>query len=269
MPLGAWTLSLTDWQTAYRLVALLLLVGMVPLGLLLVRDAPAGAEATPRGERVGGDGIGLGAAVRTPAFWLLAFGFVACGFTMAFPNTHFIAYADDMGMSTLHAARAVGVTALFSIGGSVLLGIAADRYRRSAVLAVTYALRGVAFVLLLVIGQDLLYVYAVVLGISWTATTPLTAAIAADLYGRSNLGTVFGTLFTFMNLGFGLGAFVDGAIYEWAGGYEVALGLNAALGVAAAVGALAVPKRLGARRKPGEARDALGVPMSGVAGGSD
>ena len=53
---------------------------------------------------------------------------------MAFPNTHFLAYADDMGMSVLHAANTISVTAIFSILGSVLLGLAADRYRRTSVL---------------------------------------------------------------------------------------------------------------------------------------
>jgi predicted MFS family arabinose efflux permease len=80
---------------------------------------------------------------------------------MAFPNTHFLAYADDMGMSVLHAANTVSVTAIFSVIGSVLLGIAADRYQRTSVLALTYALRGLAFFLLLFLpAGNLLYVYA-------------------------------------------------------------------------------------------------------------
>jgi MFS family permease len=229
---------LTDWRTTYRLLAAVLLVAMVPLGLLLLRDAPASSGQTAAGGRPAPatEGVGVREAARTPAFWALAFGFLVCGWTMAFPNTHFIAYADDMGMAPLHAANAVAVTAVFSVVGSLLLGVAADRLGRSSILALTYGLRGVAFGLLLLLpGDDLLFAYAVVLGVSWTATTPLTAAIAADLYGRRHLGAVFGALFTFMNIGFGAGAVGDGLLYELAGGYEVALALNAALGVAAAV----------------------------------
>ena len=80
-------------------------------------------------------------------------------------------------------------------------------------------MRGIAFILLLLLPTgNLLYVYAIVLGISWTATTPLTAAIAADIYGRRNLGIIFGTMFTSMNLGFGIGAVLDGYIYDALGG---------------------------------------------------
>lgn len=256
VPLATWTLTLTDWRTAYRGLAAVLLVGMVPLGLFLLRDAPARADGTPAAAPSVPDDVGLRAAARTPTFWALAFGFLVCGFTMAFPNTHFIAYVDDMGMAPLHAANAVAVTAVFSIVGSVLLGMAADRRGRAPILAATYALRGAAFALLLVLpAGDLLFVYAVVLGVSWTATTPLTAAIAADVYGSRHLGTVFGTLFTFMNVGFGIGALADGLIYELVGGYEIALGLNAALGAAAALAVWWTPagrrRRVGAALRPG------------------
>jgi MFS family permease len=80
-----------------------------------------------------------------------------------------------------------------------------------------------------------------VLGISWTATTPLTAAIAADRYGPKHLGLIFGSLFTFMNLGFGFGSFLGGLIFEGTGGYQIALLVNVALGVVAAVAAAVVP----------------------------
>ncbi len=232
VPVAAWTLTLTDWQMTYRLLAGLLLVVMVPLGLLALREPPASRAETAGGEEAG---MPLSAALRTPEFWLLALGFLACGFTMAFPNTHFLAYADDMGMATTHAANAIAVTAVLSIVGSIGLGVAADRWRRPGVLALTYLLRGAAFALLLLPTDGLLFVYAAVLGISWTATTPLTATIAADLYGRRHLGKIFGTMFTFMNLGFGIGAVADGVVYEIAGGYRLALVANAAFGLVAAV----------------------------------
>jgi OFA family oxalate/formate antiporter-like MFS transporter len=124
----------------------------------------------------------------------------------------------------------------------VLLGLAADRFRRTSVLALTYALRGLAFLLLLLLpAGNLLNVYGLVLGISWTATTPLTAAIAADRYGPKHLGFIFGSLFTFMNLGFGFGSLLGGVIFEGTGGYQVALVVNVALGVVAAIAAALVP----------------------------
>jgi MFS family permease len=242
VPVAAWIMILTTWQMTYRVLAVALIAVALPLSAIFLRDAPRAAPGTHDRSTSQEEGFALREAIRHPAFWLLGFGFIVCGWTMAFPNTHFLAYADDMGMSVLHAANTVSVTAIFSIMGSVLLGIAADRYRRTSVLALTYALRGVAFLLLLLLpAGNLLYVYGLVLGISWTATTPLTAAIAADRYGPKHLGLIFGSLFTFMNIGFGIGALLDGIIYEATGGYTAALVINAVLGVVAALAAVLVP----------------------------
>ena len=241
VPLAAWIMLMTSWQTTYRVLAVALVLVALPLSAIFLRDFPRTADgvAAPTPE----EGLSLRDAIAHPPFWILAFGFAVCGWTMAFPNTHFLAYADDMGMSVLHAANTVSVTAVFSILGSVLLGLAADRYARTGVLALTYALRGVAFLLLLLLpAGNLLYVYGLVLGISWTATTPLTAAIAADRYGSKHLGVIFGSMFTFMNLGFGIGSVLGGIIFESTGGYSIALLLNVALGLVAAVTVALVPR---------------------------
>lgn len=241
VPAATWVLTLTDWASTYRILAIVLLAGMAPLGLLLLRDGPAGS--LPVAQQPATAGVGVREALRCPAFWLMAFGFVVCGWTMAFPNVHFLAYADDMGMSVLHAANAISITAVFSIGGSLLLGIAADRHRRTSVLALVYALRGLAFVLLALLPVgNMIFVYAVVLGISWTATTPLTAALAADRYGPRHLGAIFGAMFTFMNLGFGVGSLVDGVLFEMTGSYALSLWVNVLMGALATIAILLVER---------------------------
>jgi MFS family permease len=156
------------------------------------------------------------------------------------------------------------MTAVFSILGTFLLGMAADRYGHPIILALTYALRGGAFLLLLFLpAGNLFYVYGIVLGISWTATTPLTAAIAVDQYGPKNLGIIFGTMFTFMNVGSGVGSLLDGVIFETTGGYTAALLLNVALGIAAAAAVVLAP-RFGVerprRRAPHAAPDHESLP---------
>jgi len=241
VPIATWIMLATSWQTTYHVLAVALLAVAVPLSAIFLRDAPREMVAVGR-DLPPEDGLTLREACAHPAFWILGFGFVVCGWTMAFPNIHFLAYADDMGMSVLHAASTVSVTAIFSILGAVLLGLAADRFQRTSVLALTYALRGLAFLLLLLLpAGNLLYVYGLVLGISWTATTPLTAAIAADRYGPKHLGLIFGSLFTFMNLGFGFASLLDGLIFEVSGGYQVTLMINVVLGVVAAIAAALVP----------------------------
>jgi MFS family permease len=259
VPVAALVLDATDWQTTYRVLAILLIAVIVPVGWLFLRETPAemglnpdgasDAEVTARSSSQAGHlaGVDLKTALRERRFWFLAFGFLVCGFTMAFANTHFMAYADDMGMHTSMASSSVAVTAVFSVLGTIALGLAADRTRRPPVLALTYALRGLAFFLLFALPTgSFVYVYAVVLGISWSATTPLTAAIAADIYGRANLGLIFGTMYTTMNLGFGIGAVLDGLIFDAVGDYQPALVINGLVGLSAA-GLIYLPRCFGAK----------------------
>jgi len=255
VPAGTWLLTTTTWRNLYLLLGIMLLTIMVPIALAMIkgndgaRAADGSRELSKQAIEDNAGSLKVGEALAGSAFWLLAFGFFVCGFTMAFANAHFMAYADDMGMATTRAADIVAVTAIFSIVGSFLLGMAADRHPRKQVLSITYALRGASFALLyfLPVGP-LLFLYAMVLGISWTATTPLTAAISADLYGRKNLGLIFGTMFSFMNIGFGAGSFLDGLAYDSFGSYRVALLANAAMGVLAAVSVMRVNHQVGVRQ---------------------
>jgi MFS family permease len=240
IPAATWLLTATTWPQLYRGISVILLALMTPMGLFFIRE-----KKTAEGRRSStvttsdGPSVGLREALNQSSFWLLAFGFFTCGFTMAFANAHFLAYADDMGMSMTAAADVVAVTALFSIGGSFALGVAADRWPKHLVLSLTYALRGLSFLLLwlLPVG-NLLYIYAIVLGISWTATTPLTAAISSEIYGRARIGVIFGTMYSFMNIGFGAGSFLDGVAYDSFGSYRVALLVNAVMGGLAALAVL-------------------------------
>ena len=249
VPIATLLLSTTDWRNLYLILAVILLIGMTPIALLLVKAndveqrSPLTARHIPEAQR-NSPSLGLSDALSSSSFWLLAFGFFVCGFTMAFATAHFLSYADDMGMSSTYAADVVAVTAIFSICGGFALGLTADRQDRRHVLAATYALRGTAFALLwlLPVGSWL-FVYAIVLGISWTATTPLTAAISAELFGRANLGIIFGTMFSFMNVGFGAGSFLDGLVYDTFGNYRAALLANVVLGGLAAVAVLNVTGR--------------------------
>ena len=251
VPVAVYVLTQADWQSTYRLMAVLLLVVIVPLGLVLLRDRPETDVAEmgypPGRPRAAVGSVSPRSAFRGPVFWLLAYGFVVCGFTMSFANIHFMAYAHDVGMHAGSAADVISLTAIFSVGGSLLLGWLGDRYDLGSVLGLTYALRGVSFFLLFLLPEGtLVFVYATVLGVSWSATTPLTAALAADTYGPAHLGIIFGTMFTFMNIGFGAGAFFDAVLYDLTGNYEVALLINGVAGITAAgaaflAGALAQP----------------------------
>lgn len=267
------------WRAAYWSVAGALFVVVLPLVVWFVRDSPARravirahAEERAAGASAGADErVTVRQALRTASYWQLSFGMFVCGFTMSFTSVHLIAYLTDMPMQPGMSMRAIASLALsvvggFSIIGSIVLGVLADRKGRREILALTYFLRGLSFLVLLLVGSWVpgIFIAAVVLGISWTSTTPLGAAIAADIYGRASIGAIFGFIYTAMNLGSALGAWLAGLDRDNLGNYRASLVANVVLGLAAAAITLTMRVKPFVADAPQTERRA--VPATGVAG---
>jgi len=231
------------WRASYYAIAIALIVLVLPLAVLFIRDSPAriAAQNSRRAGVPDGPKISLGQAVRTAAYWQLSFGMFVCGVTMGFTSVHMIPYLTDMPEHSTHtmqttASFAMSVVGGASIVGSLLLGYLSDRKGHREILTLTYFLRGLSFLVLLAVGSFIpgIFIAAIILGVSWTSTTPLGSAIAADIFGRASIGTIFGFIFTAMNVGSGVGAFVAGLDRDLTGNYQAALIANVALGFLAA-----------------------------------
>jgi MFS family permease len=260
VPLAMATYLIVGWENAFRVIAGFMLLVVLPVGFFLLYNRPADKglqpfgydpDATTRGRGLGSISLTLRQAAQTGDFWRLTLGFFVCGFTMSFAATHFVPFAMDMGIEPMAAANALGIVGACSLVGGLTAGYLGDRYSRKNVLATVYLLRGLAFVVLLQ-ATDLptLYLGSFLLGISWTSTGALTSAIVADKCGLKHLGTIYGTMFTIMPIGSGVGAYLSGLVYEWRHGYELTLIASAAAGLIAAAVVFGVrePDRIGGAR---------------------
>lgn len=261
IPVATWVMAHYGWRISYWSIAIVVVAAMLPIGWFFVRDAPDGATddadappVTPSEARAAaaaeGPKISILQAIRIPAYWQLSFGFFVCGYTMSFTQVHMVPYFLDMPDHSAQTMQSVAATALAVVGGAsilgaLLIGYLADRIGHRAMLAFTYFLRGLAFFILLLAGSNItgIFVAAVIMGVSWTSTTPLTSAMSADIYGRASIGTIFGFIFSAMNLGVGVGSMVAGRDYDITGNYHLALMINAFLGFAAAAVVQAVRVR--------------------------
>jgi MFS family permease len=259
IPLAMLAVISVGWDSAFRVIAAFMLLIVLPVGYLLLYDRPADKGLQPYGfvpgqsatGRAGGPALTLGESIRTGDFWRLGLGFFVCGFTMSFASTHFVPFAMDMGIEPMAAANALSVVGACSLAGGLTAGYLGDRFSRKNVLATVYLLRGLAFAVLFQ-ARDLptLYLGSFLLGISWTSTGALTSAITADKCGLKHLGTIYGTMFTIMPIGSGVGAYLSGLIYETRHGYELSLVMSALAGLIAAIAVFGVrdPDRLGGAR---------------------
>lgn len=251
------------WRATYLVIAGTLLVLVLPMVMLFVRDSPARqlAMATRGSSSDASERVTIKQAIRTLPYWQLSFGMFVCGFTMGFTSVHMIPYLTDMPEHSSHTMQTTASFALAVVGGcsilgAIVIGFLSDRKGHRQMLALTYFLRGLAFLVLIAVGSFIpgIFLAAVILGISWTSTTPLASAISADIYGRASLGTIFGFIFTAMNVGSGVGAWLAGLDRDLVGNYNASLIANVIMGFAAAVVTLSIRKtRMEAPvRQPGQ-----------------
>ncbi len=251
VPIITLVLLISEWRLASVALAMVVLLIIVPIAATLVRNTPAEKGLRPDDgsipdtlERTKEVGLPLSAAMRHRIFWQLAFGLIACGVTMSFPNNHLMAFTMDMGISPMTASEAIGIAGLLALPGSLALGFLGDRVGHQRTLAVAYFLRAVTYTILLEANQPgMILVAGLVLGLSWGATVPLTATVAADVFGTRSLATIVSIMTALMYLASGTFTYLAGLDYDLMGNYNLALIFALAMGALACVVCAQIPRQ--------------------------
>jgi MFS family permease len=187
-------------------------------------------------------------AIRSLDFWLLAGSFAICGLTTSgLFQTHLIPHGIEHGFSEMTMAYALGVMGATDILGTIASGWICDRFGARRPLAFYYFFRGISVLLLpLAASQWSLMLFAVLYGLNWVSTVPATSALAADLFGKQNVGTVFGWIFFSHQMGAAIASYGAGVLRVWMGDYQLAFLIAGAAALVAAGLALNVREQRGA-----------------------
>jgi predicted MFS family arabinose efflux permease len=162
------------------------------------------------------------------SFWMLASGFMACGFTIYFLMVHMVALATDRGISAQQAGTALGIVGGAGILSNLLVGALSDKIGRKHLLAGLYITRVVAVVVLIGASSEThLYIFAALFGLS-RANGVLVSASIIDHYGRRAVGSIIGYLTMFHQLFAAAGAFFGGLVYDTTGSYNIMLYISVA-----------------------------------------
>jgi predicted MFS family arabinose efflux permease len=80
-----------------------------------------------------------------------------------------------------------------------------------------------------------IYIFAVVMGLFWLSTVPLTSGLVADMYGVRHMSTLFGLVFFSHQLGAFLGGWLGGYFYDSTGSYNIVWWISVVLGIISAL----------------------------------
>jgi len=101
-----------------------------------------------------------------------------------------------------------------------------------------------AFGLLLVAPEALgLWGFAVILGLTWYSSAPLTTSLTADIYGLKTLGVLNGVTFLAHQVGGALSVLVAGIMYDRTGSYRMPFAMGGILMVWASVAAFSINEK--------------------------
>ena len=227
------------WRWAVLAVSGAALV-MIPLVFVLMRDDPADVGLRPFGAGAGHvaaparSGANPGAAalaglsrgVRSRDFWLLSGSFFICGAsTNGLIGTHLIPASMEHGIPEVTAASLLATIGVFDLIGTIASGWLSDRLDNRYLLCWYYGLRGLSLLFLpYALGTRFLGLaaFAVFYGLDWVATVPPTVRLTADIFGKRNVGVIFGWISASHQLGAAVAAFGAGAVRDWLGSYQVA-----------------------------------------------
>jgi len=163
--------------------------------------------------------------VRLPAFHILFWSFLICGFTTTgVIETHLLPFASFCGFPPVPSATAYGVLSLVNLFGMIAAGWLTDRMNRPLLLGAIYALRALTFVFLSNLPGmpiEMLFAFALFFGAVDYATVPVTASLVASHVGLKVMGLAMGMISAGHAIGGAMGAMAGGYLFDQTGNYDL------------------------------------------------
>jgi len=257
----AWLISLYGWRSALAILAVVIWAVGIPAAML-VRRRPEDYGLAPDGEpaaaavpaavptAAGGpppppvaEGMTVRQALRSRAFWFLAFAFAFSWFGTTAIVVHQIPALTATGFSEESAALAVTLTVLVSVGGRLGFGWLADFRDKRLVLAAAFALQTLGMLLFAAVHVWWHLIFFLMLyAPGYGGNISVRPALQAEYFGRRALGSIMGLTFFITSLGNVLGPVFVGWMYDVQESYRLAFVITAFASLAAIPLVLSMPR---------------------------
>ncbi|HEX5093612.1 MAG TPA: MFS transporter [Burkholderiales bacterium] len=238
VPLTQLLIDAYGWRTAFRVLAAVCAVWIVPTSLLLARSARGSPPPAPAAGRPGaGTRVTLGQALRGAPLWLMISAFFFGNICSQTLHVHQVAYLVDHGVAAIVAASVVGVVGFSSIVGKTGGGWISDRIEREKVYVAGIGIMLASVAVLASLGQApasaAIYGYGVLLGLGYSVTASLIPAMVSDRFSGPHFGAIVGIGLLGSAVGSAVGPWMAGFLFDRTGSYAVAFSIAAACGLAA------------------------------------
>jgi len=262
-PLISWLISSLGWRLSWGYLAGVHMVLAVVIGGILIRNKPEEMGQVPDGEVAqAAQEAGVGSppprqvyqtavdwkvrdALRTRALWLVMIAMAASLFSLDMLTIHQVAYLQDLGFSPMIAATALGLLAGISIIGRLLCGALGTRFEGRYLAAACLAGFTVGIIILMNAKTlPLIYLYAIISGISYGGMIVLGPVLTGAYFGRAHYAQISGWTAPVATFIAAASPLLAGFIHDTTGSYIPAFLVAAAfLGVGLVCALLARPPK--------------------------
>lgn len=241
-PLATWLITGYDWRKAFLILGCGCLVLITGFAQFLKRPSTsqiesAGDNFKPKTTDNAHD-FSFREAVKTRTYWMLSIMFFTDVFAVNSMMTHIVIHTQDVlssqAMDERTAAAAatmvLSMTAGFSIFGRVTAGAVADRLGIRSTIGIGLGMLILSFIWLIFARHLwMMYLFAVVFGISGWCVGSVLSPLVAEYFGLKSHGVILGTVNFIGILGGAIGPLLTGIIFDEMQSYNMAFVLCAAL----------------------------------------
>lgn len=250
------------WRSSLSIVGAMILIVLIPVGIWITRSMPADMGLYPDGKPApltveippSNSVFGIiGSAMRDGNFWLIVIGSALVIGAMNSVIQHFIFFLGSKGYTAAAASRYLSLLLAASLGGRVVVGYVADRFRKKNTMALFYLLLGASIPLLFLAGQHVAAaMFAIVFGFSMGADYMLIPLVTAECFGVTSLGKLLALIIAGYSIGQWMGPWIAGRLFDKYGTYDPAWKVMACAAILGAVAIYAVktPKAVIAQASP-------------------
>lgn len=234
-PLGIEIIQSQSWSGA--LIILAVMVSAIVLSALFLQSKASDTIVQSPGFVGQSMKQALREATTNTSYRLLTVGFFVCGFQVSFLAMHLPAFLQDAEMPVRTSGIAIGLIGFFNIVGTYGCGVLGGIFPKRYILSILYFTRSVVFLLFISypISELSVYLFAIMMGLLWLGTVPLTSALVAKIFGPQYMSTLFGIVYFGHQLGSFFGVWMGGFLFEEMNSYDIVWYGSIVLGIIAAL----------------------------------
>jgi len=225
-------LPVMGWRTLFVIMAVSSWALVTVPAFFLMKSSPEEMGLRPDGEEALSVSATNVAATATPAVdqgetwtlselmanlksWTIFLPYFVLGGASWTVQAHMVPHLVQMGLPKTDVID--GFTAYMFLGvlSMLFLPSLSDYMKRKNALAIAFILQAIGvYVLSITNTPALMWVFIVIMGISAMGSYGIISALAADIFGRKNLGTVAGTMAMMASFGAAFGIYAGGWVFD-------------------------------------------------------